>query len=169
MSININDEFKFAPCNYLGLPRAYYIAKATVLPAPEPSAEVGHYEIIIDRSGSMWGQPMIDAKATVEKVLTLDEFHNSEMIVTLISYSSQGDYTVHFERTPVAEIMKPGSVHVENIRRIQATCMTCVSQALDHAKKLINLAGLIISSSQCSCIFSSQISWIIDIHMHIFI
>jgi hypothetical protein len=131
------NEVKFALYNYSGKPKGYYIARPTLLPTPPVSSEMGHHIVIVDRSGSMWGSPMTETKAMVEKVFTLEEYNDSELLVTLLSYSSQGDYTVHFERIPVREVMAPGSAHVENIRRIQATYLTCVSQTLDYAKKLV--------------------------------
>ena len=136
-TFSLNEEVKFALYGYNGQPKAYYIAKATQLPPPEVCSELGHHILVVDRSGSMWGSPIVEMKAMVEKVLCIEEYKDSEMLVTLVSYSSQGDYTVHFERVSVAEVMKPGSAHVENIRRIQATYLTCVSQALDYAKTVV--------------------------------
>ena len=81
-----------------------------------PVGKVGHQIIIIDRSGSMWGD-MDALKDTVIKVLTLNEFADSEMLVSLISYSSQGDVTTHFSRTPVGEVMKAGSEHLKEIKK----------------------------------------------------
>ena len=135
--IPLNAEVKFALYDYNGKPKSFFIARPTKLPAPAVSSEMGHHVVIIDRSGSMWGSPITETKVMVEKVLTVEEYKDSEMLVSLISYSSQGDYTVHFERIPVSEVMAPESIHVQNIRRIQATYLTCVSQALDYAKTLV--------------------------------
>lgn len=137
IEVQMTNEVKFALYGYNGKPKGFYIARPTLLPTPPVSSEMGHHIVIIDRSGSMWGSPITETKVMVEKVFTLEEYNDSELLVSLISYSSNGDYTVHFERIAVSEVMKPGSAHVENIRKIQATYLTCASQALDYAKTLV--------------------------------
>jgi hypothetical protein len=129
----VNNTLKFALYNFKGDPVAYYLVDTVALPAPKPEPTVGHHVVILDRSGSMSGNPIRDAKAAIEKVFTLEEFKNAEQLVTLISYSGAGDFTTHFARTPVAEIMKPGSRYVEDIRSIRATYLTSAAQALKEA------------------------------------
>lgn len=130
-------EVRFSLYSYAGIPKAYYIAKAAVLPAPTLSPEVGHHVIILDRSGSMWGDPIREARAMIEKVCTLAEYADSTALVSLVSYSSAGDCTVHFSRVSLQDAMHPGSSCVEAIRSIQATAMTCASQAIRAAIPLI--------------------------------
>jgi len=109
---------------------------------------VGHQIIVVDRSGSMWGD--IEAlKDTIIKVLTLNEFADSEMLVSLVSYSSEGDVSLHFERVPVSQVMKAGSEHLQEIKRIRATYLTCISQAMEVAEGLIDddeTTGIILHS-----------------------
>ena len=137
MSTALPSEVRFSLYTYAGVPTAHYIAKAATLPAPTLSPEVGHHILIIDRSGSMWGSPIQEARVMIEKVMTLAEYAESTSRVSLISYSSSGDCTVHFARVTLQEAMQPGSTCVEAIRSIQATAMTCVSQAIRAALPLI--------------------------------
>lgn len=128
---------KFATYDFVGAPKAYYKVDEIALTAPPVPAKVtAHHVVVIDRSGSMYYE--IDhVKAMVEKVLTLEEYKDSEMLVSVLSYSSEGDVTAHVERARVEDVLTPGSVHVENIRKIRSTGLTCISQALRAAKGLI--------------------------------
>jgi hypothetical protein len=64
-----------------------------------------------------------------------EEFTNSELLLTLISYSSKGDFTLHFGRKKVSEVLDPNNGFVDQIRSIQATCLTSVSGALEESLK----------------------------------
>lgn len=130
-------NIKFALRNFRGEPVGFYLVEEKPVPAVTLKQEVGHLIMVLDRSGSMCGSKIEEAKATIEKVFTLSEFNKSELLVSLISYSSTGDVTVHFERTPVQEIMKPGNKYVEQIRNIRATYLTCASQAMRKALSLV--------------------------------
>jgi hypothetical protein len=127
---------KFATHDYLGRPKALYRVEEVALTAPPtPTRKASHHVLVIDRSGSMWGE--LDAvKGMVEKVLTLEEYKDSEMLVSVLSYSSSGDWTAHIERAKVEDVMAPGSKHVEAIRKIRVTGLTCISQGLRAAKDL---------------------------------
>ena len=130
-------EVRFSLYSYAGIPKAYYIATPAVLPTPAVSSTVGHHVMIVDRSGSMWGSPIQEARVMLEKACTIAEYADSHALVTLISYSSLGDMTVHFSRVTLAEAMQPGSRCVESIRMLQATSMTCASQALEASLAFI--------------------------------
>lgn len=130
---------KFTLFNLLGKPRAYYIAERTELERPkvDPKAKtIAHSIIVVDRSGSMYGQ-MRDVRDTLLKLLTLDEYKQFSLVVTLISYSGVGDVTVHFQRVSIADIMKPGSKEQQQIKRLEATCLTCISGGLQLASDLV--------------------------------
>jgi len=123
---------KFALYDFAGNPREYYFVDEVAVPRPVLEPTISHHVVIIDRSGSMYS--VMDAtKAMVEKVMTVEEFQSSGLLLTLISYSSKGDYTVHFARTPVADVLDPAKPHVKAIRDIRATCLTSVSGALNEA------------------------------------
>ena len=123
---------KFALYDFAGKPREYYLVDEIDVPKPVLEPTVSHHVVVVDRSGSMYG--VIDStKSMVEKVMTVEEFQSSGLLLTLISYSSKGDFTVHFARTPVSEVLDPSKPHVAAIRNIRATCLTSVSGALTEA------------------------------------
>lgn len=127
---------KFALYDYLGRPKAHYTVEEVAIAAPVPAKQTSHHILVLDRSGSMYGD-LPAVKTMVEKVLTLEEYKSADMLVSVISYSSQGDVTTHVERARVEEVMAPGSKHVEAIRKIQITGLTCISQGLRQALALI--------------------------------
>jgi hypothetical protein len=130
---------KFTLFNLLGEPRAYYVAERVELDRskPDPKAKtIAHSIIVVDRSGSMYGQ-MREVRDTLLKLLTLDVYKQFNLVVTLISYSSVGDVTCHFQRVPISEIMKPGSKEQQQIKRLEATCLTCISGGLKLAESLV--------------------------------
>jgi Mg-chelatase subunit ChlD len=130
---------KFTLFNLLGEPRAYYLVEPKPLdrPPPDPKRKtVAHSVIVVDRSGSMYGA-MADTRDTLLKLLTLDEYAQFDIVVTLISYSSEGDASCHFERAPIREIMKPGSKYQAEIRKLQVTGATCISGGLKLALEKI--------------------------------
>lgn len=137
-------ELKFALTDFAGNPVSYWKATEVTPPKPVLEKSLGHHIVIVDRSGSMYGA-MKDTKAMVEKVMVVEEFQSAELLLTLVSYSSAGDFTVHFSRTPVAEVLDPSKPHVESIRSIQATCLTCASQALEAVVPFIGAETTAIS------------------------
>ena len=130
--MTINSKFMFGLFDLTGAFKQGYFVNEVEVPKPVLTPTVSHHIVIVDRSGSMWGV-MEDTKAMVEKVMTVEEFKDSELLLTLISYSGKGDYTVHFARTSAADVLKPGSAHVAAIRGIRATCLTSVSGPLEEA------------------------------------
>lgn len=129
---------KFPLYDYTGKPVRFFLVdqRSVSMDQTHVAPEVAHHVFIVDRSGSMY-YDMKDMRAMLEKLLTIEEFRNSELLCSLISYSSQGDTTLHFERTKVEDIMKPGSAAIESVRKLQVTGLTCISQALEQAKSLI--------------------------------
>jgi hypothetical protein len=125
-------EGVFTLYNFVGQPVSYWKVRKIELPLPKIEKTLGHHIVVLDRSGSMYGE-MDTTKAMVEKVFTVEEFKNSNILLTLISYSSQGDVTVHFSRTPVEDVMKANSAELQALRSIQASCYTCASQGLEAA------------------------------------
>lgn len=130
---------KFSTRSFSGSPRRYFLVDTQVLGEAETtkSRVPSHHIVCLDRSGSMYGD-MGAMKATVEKVFTLQEFADPNLLVSIISTSSSGDVTVHCRRVPITEVMAPNSKHLQAIRSIQATYLTCLSQALSEAEKLID-------------------------------
>ncbi len=129
---------KFVLYDLLGKERAFYQVDRVEIEKPSKSLKkktLTHSILLIDRSSSM--RPHIeDLKDMLIKLLTLDEYARYDLLVTLISYSSLGDCTVHFQRRPIQEVMKRGSRELKEIKRIHATGRTCISQALQLAAEL---------------------------------
>lgn len=134
-----NSRTKFTLYNFGGKEKAYYLVDKIHLERKQgdiPEKSVAHSIIIIDRSGSM-SSDIQALKETLIKLLTLDEYIHSQIVITLISYSSKGDVTCHFQRVPIQEVMKQSSPYLEEIRKIRATYLTCISQAMQMATSLI--------------------------------
>jgi hypothetical protein len=127
---------KFALYDYLGRPKAHYRVDNIEIAPPVPVKQPSHHILVLDRSGSMYGD-LPAVKTMVEKVLTLEEYRDANMLVSVLSYSSMGDLSVHVDRAPVSEVLVPNSRHVDAIRKIQVTGLTCISQALKTAMNLI--------------------------------
>ena len=103
---------RFTLYNLLGKERAHYLVDRAELerpPEPKGAKTVAHSIFIIDRSGSMYGC-IEDVKDTLVKLLTLEEYGNFNLLVSLITFSGSGDVTVHFQRSPIQEIMKRGII-----------------------------------------------------------
>ena len=128
------NNIKFALYDFNGTPKEFYFVDEVEVPKPVLEPTVSHHVVVVDRSGSMWGA-MKETRSMVEKVMVAEEFTNSELLLTLISYSSKGDFTTHFSRKKVSEVLDPNNGFVDQIRAIQATCLTSVSGALEEALK----------------------------------
>lgn len=130
---------KFTLFNLLGEPRAYYVVEAKDLerpPVDPKSKTVAHSIIVVDRSGSMtWSMP--ELREHLLKLLTLDEYSKFDLLVTLLSYSGEGDVRTHFQRAPIKEIMKTGSKQQQEIRNLNTTGLTCISGGLRLAQSLV--------------------------------
>lgn len=129
---------KFALRNFAGKPTTYCLVESTdAKPTGPAQSAPTHHIAMLDVSGSMWGD--LDAvKSVIEKVFTAEEFNDPSQKVSLITYSSNGDCRVHFERVTVADVMAPGSPHLAEIRNLRVRGMTGISQALARAERLIN-------------------------------
>ena len=128
----MSSNIKFALYDFNGAPKEFYFVDEVEVPKPVLEPTVSHHIVVVDRSGSMYSA-MKDTRAMVEKVMVAEEFTNSELLLTLISYSSKGDFTTHFSRKKVSEVLDPNNGFVDQIRNIQATCLTSVSGALTEA------------------------------------
>jgi hypothetical protein len=130
---------RFTLYNFAGQPIARYLVDRTDLrlaAAAGGEPAVAHNIILIDRSGSMRSGIKL-LKDTLVKLLTLEEYARAHLLVSLVSYASQGDVQVHFRRVPIAEVMRPGSGYLKEVRKIHTAERTCMSQALATAASLI--------------------------------
>jgi hypothetical protein len=137
-------EAKFALRDFSGEPVSYWHAREIEVPKPHVEKTVGHHIVVVDRSGSMYGE-MDDTKAMIEKVFTVEEFQDENLLVSLISYSSSGDVTLHFARTPITKVNQTNSPELTALRSIRASCLTCASQALELAAKQVGTETTCIS------------------------
>jgi hypothetical protein len=109
-------NIKFALYDFTGAPKEFYFVDEVEVPKPVLEPTVSHHIVVVDRSGSMYSA-MKDTRAMVEKVMVAEEFTNSELLLTLISYSSKGDFTTHFSRKKVSEVLDPNNGFVDQIRK----------------------------------------------------
>ena len=130
---------KFALYNYAGNELRHYLVEQQPIEIEEVEEvqQFSHHIILVDRSGSMYYE-IEDLKDTLLKLLTLEEYECDEMKISLLSYSSKGDVTLHFKKVPVSEVMKKNSTYRKEIQNIRVTGLTCISQALEEAAKLID-------------------------------
>lgn len=132
---------KFALRNFAGKPVRYFTVDSQTLASPPTKPRVGHHILVVDASGSMYGD-IGDVKEKIRKMLTLDEYRDSEMLVSLLSYSSSGDLIEHFERVPVGDIVKSKNTKAQReIGSLKARGMTCMTQAFERAIKLAEEYG----------------------------
>lgn len=101
---------------------------------PTPSATVGHHIMVIDRSGSMWGD-IEKLKQSLEQSLAVESMTNEGVLTTLISFSTHGDVTEHWVRIPVSEVLKLDNPYLKKLRAIRASFLTGISQALNLGLK----------------------------------
>ncbi len=129
---------KFILHDLAGRQRGHYLVERLDVEAPTavPAEAPAHSILVIDRSGSM-RQDLRLLKDTLLKVLTLEEYRHARLLVSLISYASQGDVQVHFRRVPIRDVMKPGSAYRKEVRNLEAGARSCMSQALELARSLI--------------------------------
>lgn len=130
-------DSRFCTRTFDGTPKKFFFVEKVEVSTDtiDTHTEPSHHIILIDASGSMY-HDMDAIKTTVEKILTLEEFANSDQLVSLLSYSSSGDVRTHFSRVRVGDVMAPGSQHVKEIRNLRVRGMTCISQVLEQAKNL---------------------------------
>ncbi len=134
-----NTRTKFTLYNFAGNEKAFYLVDRTNLerkPGDIPEKSIAHSIIIIDRSGSMYSD-LKPLKETLIKLLTLDEYNNYQLIVSLISYADSGDVICHFQRIAIQEVMKFESQYITEIKKIQTAGCTCISQSMQLAKSLV--------------------------------
>ncbi len=129
---------RFTLFNLMGQERAHYAVDRSQIPAPAepPGKTTAHSIIVIDRSGSMCGI-IEDTKDTLVKLLTLEEYNNANLLVTLLSYSGQGDLIKHFERAPISDIMKRDSSFIKQVKAIRTAGLTSPSQAMRMAGGMV--------------------------------
>ena len=107
------------------------------VPEPSPAPEVTEHIFVVDRSGSMYGD-IQDLKSSIEQVLAVESLLNQSVLTTLISFSSHGDVTLHWAGVPAEKVTELSGPYLPELRSIQATCFTGISQGLNLALDQVN-------------------------------
>lgn len=126
---------KFQSLNLDGTPSSFFLVEEFTPTVPTVAKTVTHHIFVMDASGSMY-YDMAEMRSRLEAILTVAEFRDTGMLVSLISYASSGDVVTHFERVSVADIT--ASSHIQHVRNLHTRGMTCISQALEAAFRLVN-------------------------------
>lgn len=103
--------------------------KALATPRPTVSPEVTHHVLVVDRSGSMWGD-IEKLKQSIEQALAVESYTNENVLTTLISFSTDGDVTLHWKGVQANKVMELSQPYIKELRSIRATYLTGISQAL---------------------------------------
>jgi hypothetical protein len=114
-----------------------YYLEGLHVPKPEVSPEVTHHVLVVDRSGSMWGD-IEKLKQSIEQALAVESFNDESVQTSLISFSSHGDVTLHWSKVAVGEVTDLGKPYIGILRGIRATYLTGISQALDLALEQVD-------------------------------
>lgn len=115
-----------------------YVLERLSLPKVEISPEVSHHILVVDRSGSMYSD--IEAlKQSIEQSLAVESMTKDETLVSLISFSTHGDVTLHWSKVSVSKIMELNQPYLNILRGIKATYLTGISQALHMALQQVDL------------------------------
>lgn len=114
----------------------FYLQHLSV-PTPVVTPEVTHHILVVDRSGSMWGD-IEQLKQSLEQALAVESFTNEAVLTTLISFSSHGDLTLHWSKVPAEKVMELSGPYLKEIRGIRATYLTGMSQGLNLALEQVN-------------------------------
>ena len=88
-----------------------------------------HHVVVVDRSGSMYGD-MEQMRQLLTKLLAVEEFHRPASLLSLVSYSGNGDVTTHISRAAIADAPLAKLA-------LRASGLTCMSGGLVAAHGLI--------------------------------
>lgn len=145
---------RFALHDFEGNPTEFFVVEREEMSTDTAvnAAPLSDLFLIFDRSGSMYST-IEDVKASALKTLTLSEFANPNLRVSLLTYSSRGDVKLHFHRVTVADIMATNSSYQSEIRSIRATAFTCISQSLEMVDGLVDparMTGILMHTDGCA-------------------
>lgn len=126
----VKETVKFATRSYAGGKVDCYLVEGREPPKPVAERQIGHLILVLDRSGSMYGTRIDEAKWAIERILTLESFFDPDTRVTLYSYASDGDIECHWSYWPVSKL---GLDQMGYVRNLEAGGLTCATQAFDEA------------------------------------
>ena len=127
----------FALRNYSGNETHYYsVEKSGAGASHKPSLPpASHHIIIVDRSGSMYRLMSGLRSIIIDSLKSVG--NQSHIHVSMISYSTEGNVKSHFVREPLNKVNASDSKAQCEIRNLSSGGLTCISQALEEAQKLI--------------------------------
>jgi len=130
--------FRFPLVDFLGRIKSYFLVEGeNISGAPTTTVRTpGHFIFVVDCSGSMWGQ-MDALRALVVKLLTLEEYRDADVLVSILSFSSAGDLRTHASRVKIGDFMAPGSKALADVQSLSCRGLTCISQGLKAVPGLL--------------------------------
>lgn len=132
-------DYRFSTRDLMGRIKSYFLVEEAVLTPSTPADTVrtpGHFLFVADASGSMYYQ-MAELRSMVTKLLTLEEYSNSDTLVSVLSFSSSGDLVTHASRVKITEFMASNSKPLAEVQRLTTRGMTCISQGLKAIPALV--------------------------------
>ena len=131
-------DTKFALRSPVGASTQFFsVSSESVVVESKPIPRPSHHVLVVDRSGSMYGD-IPDIRKMLGQLLTLEEFVNPTLKVSLISYSGKGDVKLHFAKVSVKDVADNEKPYSKDIDSLRSTGMTCISQALVMAKTILD-------------------------------
>lgn len=129
---------RFALYDFLGRIKGYFFVTSENLGSTTDVQvrQPGHFEFVIDASGSMWGQ-LDEIKNFLVKMLVLEEFRNADVLVSVLSFASSGDLVTHASRVKISDFMAANSPALKAINSLTTRGCTCISQGFRGALDLI--------------------------------
>ena len=114
-----------------------FYLRAIDVDTPVIEPEATHHVMVVDRSGSMWGD-IEKLKQSIEQAIAVESYTNEDVLTTLISFSTHGDVTLHWSNVPASQVMELSGPYIQELRSIRATALTGISQGLKMALEHIN-------------------------------
>lgn len=104
------------------------------VPTFSVAKEVGHHAVIVDRSGSMYGD-IHSVREVIKQVFAVESVMAGETLTSLYSFSSHGDVTRHWTGVKADDVVQVSGPYMKQIDSIRSTCYTGISQAFEMALK----------------------------------
>jgi len=127
-----------SPSRFVRTENNVFYLESLQVPVPSISPEVSHHILVVDRSGSMWGD-IEKLKQSIEQALAVEDYSGGGAQVSLISFSTHGDVTLHWSKVAVEDVMKLDGPFIKQLRAIKATFLTGISQGLNLALEQVDL------------------------------
>lgn len=131
---------RFPLIDFRGTPKAFYMVDEETVDAAASTTVVvrnpAHFIFVADASGSMYGQ-MDDLRLLVVKLLTLEEYRDANVKVSVLSFADSGDLVTHASRVNIGDFMSPKSKALKEVMTLGTRGCTCISQGLQAVPALL--------------------------------